>query len=395
MKKFKVIFQEDNEIKTTIVSNEKLNILKESKNIIKIKELNKELTFSSFKSMKKSEILNMFNQLDMILQANLSLYEAIEIVLKGTKNSLMIELLTSMHNTLKSGNPIYKAFIGFEKYIDHIIISFFKISNMKGNTTLMVSSLCKVLNLKKSNKDLIFSNLSYPIIIFISFIISLFIIFIFVIPKFETIFIQYNLTLPIYTTLLLSVKNFMIDYSFFILILFLVFALYLKIRYKNEKFRYKFDQVIATKIPFVSKLYVQSELYNLFICLSVLCKSDYEFNIALENSTILLKNKYLLDRIQNINKCIKNGLSIYDSFEKANVFDDIVLNLINSGEKSSTMNEALQRIEQYYKVNFTKSIKGFSSLIEPVFFAVMMLLILWVMLAIFTPIWNMSEMINL
>lgn len=395
MTKYKVTYQENQKAIEEIVDAQTLSHLKLTKSILRIKVINARHFNLPRQHIKTSEFLNILNQMDMILKANLTLLETVQIVMRGCKNPLLIKLLLTMQKSLKSGKPLYTAFQGFEKYIDSLVIDFFKISHNKGNTPLIVSALCKVLNLKKSNKDMIFANLSYPFMILLAFVIALSIIFIFVIPQFEQIFIQYHLELPLYTTMLLSLKTFLVDNFLLFVSLFALLFGYVKIRLKSKKSSYQFDQFCALKIPIISELYLYYELYNFFICLNVLLKSNYEFNKALENSTLLLKNKYLLDRIQNINRDIQNGVSIYTAFDKAAIFDEIVLNLLNSGEKSSTMHEAIEKIEEYYKYNFTKNIKRFSSLIEPIFFSIMMLLILWVMLAIFTPIWNMSEMLNL
>lgn len=395
MKKYSVEYQKEGDNKTSVVTKDELETFIFNKNIIQIKEHQTYFNRYTMKHIKKSEMLELFNQLDMILQANITLYDALNIIVKGIKNKHLQELIVSMMSALKGGKPIYESFFGYEKYLDETIISFFKISNMKGNTSLIVSSLCKVLNLKKTNKALIISSLSYPLLILVSFFMALGIIFVLVIPKFEHIFIQYNLELPLYTVYLLALKELLTQYYLVIISLIMLIVFYIKMRYKNSKFRYKFDELLIQKIPLVSTLYSLFEFYNLFICMNVLLKSKYTFSVSLENSALLLKNKYLLDKIQMINRNIKNGCSIYDSFEKVKLFDEVVLNLLNSGEKSSKMEDALQRIEEYYQQKFTKRIKRFASLIEPLFFAVMMLLILWVMLAIFTPIWNMSEMLNL
>ena len=395
MKKYKIWIQKNNKSVASIVDENELPRIKKNQTVIKIKELKERKKLIVFKRIKNRELLNVFIQLEMILKSKLTLNEALSIVIKSCKRKAIKELLLSMQSAIKSGQPIVEAFYKYEKQIDPLIISFFKIAQSKGNTTMIISAICEVLSVRKQNKELITSSLSYPLIIFCSFIMALGIIFYFVIPKFEYIFIQYNLALPIYTKILLSVKDFFMNYGLMVFFLFLSIFLFLKQQYKRAFFKYKMDYIISTKIPFFSKIYSSYELHNFFICLQILSKSNYEFNIALENSLLLLKNKYLFDRIQNIYGCIKSGMSIHESFAKADVFDEMVLNLINSAEMSSNMNEALEKIEEYYKYNFTKNIKRFSSLIEPTFFTIMMLLILWVMLAIFTPIWNMSEMLNL
>ncbi|WP_424578637.1 type II secretion system F family protein, partial [Arcobacter sp. 7ABA8] len=105
--------------------------------------------------------------------------------------------------------------------------------------------------------------------------------------------------------------------------------------------------------------------------------------------------KYLLARISSINEHLKNGKSISYSFNSTELFDELVISLIRSGEVSNSLDICVERLQVLYEKKFDKKIKSLTSLIEPIFLILISSLILWIMLAIFTPIWNMSEMLNI
>jgi general secretion pathway protein F len=124
-------------------------------------------------------------------------------------------------------------------------------------------------------------------------------------------------------------------------------------------------------------------------------KSNYEFHKAFISSKILLKNKYLLDKIYIIDSLLQNGKSINDSFLRTQIFDDIVLNLINTGEVSNSLSITIDEIKKIYKNRFNDKMNLLISLIQPTFLVMIMGLILWIVLAIFMPIWDMENMINI
>lgn len=397
MSKYKIYYQENNIIKTKYVDDINIEDNNFPKNIIKIKK-SKDINFKNinlYQNISKKDVLNLFIELEMILNADILLSDAIDILLKSTKKQLLKEILLSMKKALLNGKPIYKSLEKYEKYLDPLIIPFFIILERKGSINIVISSLTTLLKIKMKNQDNLVSSLRYPIIVFITFIFSLVLIFNFVVPKFEAIFVQYKMDLPLSTKMLLSFKDFFITNYFFIFIsilsLFLLFKIACK---KSEKITMFFDKCIIKYIPIISKLMLTYELYNFFIAVNILLKSKYEFHTAIDNSMTLIKNKYLLDRITQINKHLKNGKTIVSSFEQTALFDDIIISLLNSGEKSSSLDVSIEKIEKIYKNSFQKSIKNLTSLIEPIFFITISLLILWIMLAIFTPIWNMNGMLN-
>ena len=136
------------------------------------------------------------------------------------------------------------------------------------------------------------------------------------------------------------------------------------------------------------------QLYKLFLLLDIMLKSKYEFHKSLVCTKVLIKNKYLLDKISLIDNLLQNGKGISSSFKRADIFDDIVLNLINTGEVSNSLDITVYEIKKIYKNRFNEKINLLTSIIEPFFLLGIMSLILWIVLAVFVPIWDMGNMIK-
>jgi general secretion pathway protein F len=398
LNKYKIHYQENQKIKSKIIISDNLEKEKLPKNIVKIKKI-KKLEFKNIKIVNKAseeQIIELFIQLSIMLDSNILLIDAIKILQKSIKNSYLSDILNSMESALQNGRAIYKALEKYEKDLNPIIIPFFKIFEKNGNIKAVIAALSTLLKIRLKNKKDLKNSLRYPIIVMVTFILALSMIFIFVVPKFENIFLQYHMQLPISTILLLSLKNFFLKYSLYLLLFFIF--IYFVIKYfisKSEKFSYYKDEVIIKYLPIVGSLNKTYELYNFFVALNILLQSKYEFHLSMGNALILIKNKYLLARISSINEHLKNGESISYAFSSTELFDELVISLIRSGEASNSLDICVERLQVLYEKKFDKKIKSLTSLIEPIFFILISSLILWIMLAIFTPIWNMSEMLNI
>lgn len=398
MKKHKIYYQENQKIKSKIIISNNLENKELPKNIIKIKEYQKFefRTIFSIKKASEEQIIELFIQLSIMLESNILLSYAIKILLKSIKNSYLVDILKTMDGSIQNGKPIYLALKKYENNLDSIIIPYFKIFETNGNIKGVISTLATLLKTKIRNKKELKSALRYPIVVFTTFIFALGLIFNFVIPKFENIFLQYQMQLPISTIVLLTCKNFFMNYFLFILIfllfIYILFGYFLK---RYEHLLYIKDMFIINYLPIFGRLSKTYELYNFFVALNILLKSKYEFHLCVENASLLIKNKYLLDKISTINKYLKNGKSIVYAFEETQLFDELIISLIRSGEVSNSMDICIQRLELLYENEFDKRVKTLTSFIDPLFFILVSSLILWIMLAIFTPIWNMSEMLNI
>ncbi|MCT7614861.1 type II secretion system F family protein [Aliarcobacter butzleri] len=396
MKKYKIKYQKDEKIAEMILKTSDLAKENLPQNILEIKE-EKESFKIDFKRKiridnKKTNLL--FYELNLMLQSNINFSDALDILIKNRKDKDIVKLLQIIKESFSSGKSIDENLKEFN--INHLVISFLRNCQNSGNITLNINALSKLLIENSELKKSFYKAISYPIFLFITFFLSIITIFTFVIPKFKTIFFQVKDELPLATKILLVFENFFVNYSFYFFCFFSFIIIFIIYFYKqNAKFEYFIDKFMIRKIVLFKDIYLNMQLYKFFLLIDIMLKSNYEFHKAFISSKLLLKNKYLLDKIYIIDNLLQNGKSINNSFSKTKLFDDIVLNLINTGEISNSLVITIDEIKKIYKNRFDDKMSFLISLIQPIFLVTIMGLILWIVLAIFMPIWNMGNMINI
>ena len=161
MAKYKIVYQVGGKVKSIKIQALSLGDLKQDeeypKNVISVEEikpLNLNKTFS-ISSVKPEDILNLFYELDIMLQASLPLPDAIEILLANNKSNTTINnILKSMMNAMENGTPIYQALEKYKKHLGHLAISFFKLGEENGDIKQSVHSLYEVMSLSSKNKKI-------------------------------------------------------------------------------------------------------------------------------------------------------------------------------------------------------------------------------------------------
>ncbi|MDY0052146.1 MAG: type II secretion system F family protein [Aliarcobacter sp.] len=395
MKKYIIKYQEENQIKEFFIESRNISNEQLPLNIISILEQKEKLNFTYFrkKTISDKKLSLLFYELNLMLRANININDSLNILIKNKKDKSTLEFLRAIQYSLSNGKSISKNLDNFQ--LNHIVLSFLEICQTYGNLALNINALSQLLIESSDIKKNFIKAISYPIILIISFFISLISIFIFVIPKFKMIFEQSINNLPLATEILLKTQFILENYSYMIFIFLLIISFIFIALYKyNSNFEYLIHKLLVDKIFLIKDIYLNMQLYKLFLVIDIMLKSNYEFHKAFISSKILLKNKYLLDKISLIDNLLQNGKSINDSFLETKIFDDIVLNLINTGEVSNSLGITIDEIKKIYKNKFYDKVNLLTSLIQPLFLIVIMGLILWIVLAIFMPIWNMGTMIN-
>jgi len=390
MKRYQVFYQKNKIKESIIISSNDISSELLPLNVLSIKELNKEK--KHFISL--FLLLQLVSKLNRVLQVNITLIKALKILKESEKNTLLLLLLEDLLFCLKKGNTMDLALEKYEFNNKAVVLHYFKMASSKGNAKLIIKELYKLLkNISKINASFIMA-LRYPMILLFALFFCFFSIFIFVIPNMELVF-ENQKDLPFMTQRLLGLYYFLKD---FYLLLFLgLFVLFFIIVYLKKKIKYLSylgDKILFLFMPIVKELIYKKNMYVFFKSIATLLKLKYELNTAIDSSLALINNYYLLDRMSTINEDLQKGLSIEEAFENTNVFDETTLSLLKIGQESSTIDFIINDIVKIYKKDFNKLIKNIAVLIEPIFFFFISILIVWIVLAVFQPIWGISDIIN-
>ncbi len=391
MKKYKIVYQENGNLKSKTIETNNLELEELPSNIIEIKKSIFEFKFQE--KITDNQIRNSLYELSMMLNSKILLDDAFDILIKNEKKQHINDFLKSLKNSFSNSSDIYTSIDRFK--INPLIKSMFKIIQDSGNTKENLSFLSDIISENIQIKKDFKKAMTYPFILLITFFSALIGIFKFVVPNFESIFNNAKGQLPLATRSLLFVKEIFENYLFLIVFILIAFVVSIFLFYKKEKrVRVFIDKIIVENLYIISSLYKYKNLYTFFVVLDILLKSKYEFLDAFIKAKTLINNQHLFDKITKIENLLKSGKSVKLAFESSNLFDDIILNLINSAEASSSLEIVVSEIKIIYKRRFEDKLKFFSTLIEPLFFIIIMALIVWIILAIFVPLWSMSDMLK-
>ena len=387
-----------NGIKQTIITQ---NRTIEHGEIVRIEEIStNSSSFFGIPSFKRSllhnshknEFLSLVYELDLMVSSKLPIKDAIDILLISNRGEFSKKILHDMAKALQDGQPIDSVLRVHQATLGELPALFFHLGEKSGELAKAITSLYEILFESKKLKESIRSALLYPLVILIAIVCTIFILFSFVVPKFEPIFLQFGDNLPLSTQILLTTRDILKSYG---LIIFgatigsLVVLLFLFPLYKKT-----YDKIIFDSLPFVSSLYKELAFYKLFLALSLIVQSKNTLQDALILTKTGTQNSYIEDQIEQIILQIEDGATLFDAFSKSDLLSPLVLRLLLVAETSNTLPTVLYDIAHLYKQQLTRKISLFISLATPFFMFLLAGIVLWLLLAIMTPVWEMGSIIR-
>jgi type II secretory pathway component PulF len=115
---------------------------------------------------------------------------------------------------------------------------------------------------------------------------------------------------------------------------------------------------------------------------------------ALDVSRRVMNNRVLEQAVEDARQNIREGETIAEPLKRSGQFPPLVTHMIAVGEKSGEMEEMLRRIGQIYDGEVDRVITRFTSLLEPIMIVIMGVIVLFIVVAILLPIFEMGQMVK-
>jgi general secretion pathway protein F len=115
---------------------------------------------------------------------------------------------------------------------------------------------------------------------------------------------------------------------------------------------------------------------------------------ALDVSRRVMNNRVLEQAVEEARQNIREGETIAEPLKRSGQFPPLVTHMVAVGEKSGEMEEMLRRIGQIYDGEVDRVITRFTSLLEPIMIVVMGVVVLFIVVAILLPIFEMGQMVR-
>ena len=343
------------------------------------------------RSVNLERYIALLDQLSVMLDAGLPLNFALKEVSKNEKDPMLQAIFNEIYEDIESGKSLYESAKRFERQLGTLSLSMFRLGEETGALAEEIGHLAKILQEILDNRRKFKKATRYPLFIIFAMAIAFVVVIVMVIPQFEAYFKESNMELPLPTKFLLWLEHAVMDYGLYILVG--AFGVSVTIGYlyvRHEKVRLFLDKILL-KIFIIGKATYYAMLSRFLYIFRVLNDAGIPLIDAIYIALEVIDNSYLRQKIKSIPTAIEEGRSLHQGFEETKLFENMVLEMVRSGEIGGGLGRMLGKINKIYKDRFDYIVDNIAVLIEPVLIAAIAGFILTLALGIFLPMWNLTE----
>jgi type II secretion system protein F len=346
-----------------------------------------------FSRIRQRDVNLFFRQLANLCDAGLPLIRALTTLISETENPKMVDVLRQLRAGIQKGRTLAECLADHPK----VFPSMYSKMVHAGETGGMLEEvLVRIATFGDKSEDLkskVKGALIYPIFLVTVGALALFILLSFVFPKFISIFDDLNVDLPIATSIVMAICDFMSRFWAFILAG--VAALFIGLRQyiATPGGRFKVDKALL-RAPVFGPVAQRVEISKFARTLGTLIDNGVPILSALRIVVETLTNKALAKEVDSIHDEVSEGDSLNDTLRKREHFPPSVVNMLAIGEESGMLGEACKRIADVYDEEVDRAIKAMTSLLEPMLILVMGFFVGFLVIAMLLPMFQVSSLIQ-
>jgi type IV pilus assembly protein PilC len=332
-------------------------------------------------------------QMATMVSSGLPLTRSLEIMEIQTKNPLFRRVIIKVKADVESGKGLAESFAAQEDVFDDITLNLIEAGEQSGRLDEILLKLAVELEEKQELAAKLKGALIYPAIILV-IIIGVIVLLMFVlVPEMSSIYAEFGSELPWTTQFLMSASEFATAYWWIILMVLIILGIGVKAYLDTDKGKRVWDKILV-KVPIAGNVVTKMQIAQFTRIMALLLSSGLSIIQALELTAKSLSNSLFRDVILDAKDEVEKGGALAVPISRSNHYPLLVSSMIAVGEETGNLDVVLEKIAQYYKEEVNQATSNLSAVLEPVFLVVMGGTIAFISLAIYMPMFQLTEVIG-
>ena len=347
------------------------------------------------KAVKPQDVMLFSKQFATMVKAGLPILNVLSMLRDQIEHPTMKEIIEDVRRSLEGGITLSTCFGKYPKIFDNVYINLIKAGEASGKLDVFLMKLVESLEKREKVKKKIKGALTYPVVMFTVAITVMVFMLVKVVPVFAEMYEGMGVPLPTPTAVIMTASNFMRGTGGLMtgLISAILYALFKYTTTKIPAIRYKWHQRIL-KMPVFGDMILKSLIARISLIMGNLSSAGVNLLESLEIAKSVSNNDVGTQALENVKKGVFSGDTLTKLFLKEPTFPPTFSQLISVGEQTGNLDEMFNSVSAYYEEEFDTAVDNMSSLIEPIMIVFMGTMIGGLMIAMYSPIFNVGAIIG-
>ena len=336
------------------------------------------------KILSESEISGFCQQINMIVKAGLPTYYGISILRDEASDEFTRDFLNQIYEPMEKGVTLGEALANTNAFPAYMV-DMIRLGEETGRLEEVLDSLSAYYERESAIKAGIRHAVTYPLIMTVMMLVVIIVIITQVVPVFSQIYEQLGSSLSGTALMLMNVSNFLNRNMLGLVSTVIVLAIA----------GFVFFRTPTGKVLFQGRSLSMSISASRFAnCMYLALSSGLDTDRSLEMAEKLIDNPYMLRKINDCKKHIRNGEPFIKSLLLSGIFSKVYSSMMTIGFKTGAMDDIMQKISVAYEEETDERLRHFISILEPTLIVILSFFIGLILISFLLPLLGIMSSIG-
>ena len=345
------------------------------------------------KNIKQDDIILFVRQFATMIEAGLPLLQCLQTLEDQAEVGRFRETLHLLVEDVTRGRSFSEGLANHPKVFDKLFVNLVRAGETGGFLAEILERLATYMESASALKRKVKAAMMYPLIVLAIAVGVTTLLIVQVIPVFEKMFQDFGAQLPLPTRFLIATSHLLRGYGIFVLIGLIVLFFVVRKYVRTPRGRYQFDR-LKFAMPVFGALNQKVCVARFASTLATLVESGVPIIRSLEIVAETSGNELINRVLRNAMQRTERGEPIADALRGSKFIPRMVAKMIEVGESTGQLDKMLQRIGVFYTEQVNTAVGGLTAMIEPMMIVFLGVVIGGIMLSMFLPIFQLSQVVS-
>jgi type IV pilus assembly protein PilC len=345
------------------------------------------------KKVPRQDVMNFTRQLAVFMKAGVPIMEALEVIVEETQNKMLKLILAEMVDSLRAGDTFAAAAAAHPEAFPTFYVGILESAELTGNLDSVLNQLADYIDRDQKARGKVTAALIYPAVVAAMSVVTVLVLAVFVMPRFEVFFKSLHAKLPLVTRMLLTTTSFMGTYWYAEIAFVVIVVGGLMAMQRSPGGKARLD-AIKLKLPVVGDLTETAIIERTCRVLASMLRAGVDLPRSMAVTAESANNAVYRNALEKIREAMMQGQGLAEPIAQSGLFPAAARQMFRVGEETGTLDQQLEVAAAYYGRELETKLERATALFEPAIIIFMGVVVGFVAVALISAMYGIYNQVK-
>jgi type IV pilus assembly protein PilC len=345
------------------------------------------------KKVPRQDVMNFTRQLAVFMKAGVPIMEALEVIVEETQNKMLKSFLAVMVDSLRAGDTFAAAAAAHPEAFPTFYVGILESAELTGNLDSVLNQLADYIDRDQKARGKVTAALIYPAVVAAMSVVTVLVLAVFVMPRFEVFFKSLHAKLPLVTRMLLTTTSFMGTYWYAEIAFVVIVVGGLMAMQRSPGGKARLD-AIKLKLPVVGDLTETAIIERTCRVLASMLRAGVDLPRSMAVTAESANNAVYRNALEKIREAMMQGQGLAEPIAQSGLFPAAARQMFRVGEETGTLDQQLEVAAAYYGRELETKLERATALFEPAIIIFMGVVVGFVAVALISAMYGIYNQVK-